>query len=103
MYVSAINVGARQFQRDERVRRLIENQDDQEGRLVALTQKADDVDGRYGDALSRLNCALVRTSRAVEAAEAIHALRVTVDRLRIALATLSVLTAFGLLASLVAR
>ncbi len=82
---------------------LCENQEDQQERLVSLSQKADDVDGRYGDALARLDRALECTNRAVEAAQAIQALRVTVNRLRLAMATLSVLTAFGLLASLVTR
>lgn len=51
MYHSAIHVGSRQFQQQERVRVLCENQDDQEARLLKLAQRADDVDARYGEAI----------------------------------------------------
>ncbi len=61
MYVSAINVGARQFQRDERVRVMCENQDDQQERLLKLAQRADDVDARYGSAFEMAERAAMRT------------------------------------------
>jgi hypothetical protein len=53
MYQSAHIVGEREFQKQERIRRLIENQDDHEERLLKLGQRAEDVDGRYGDAIWR--------------------------------------------------
>lgn len=103
MYHSAIHIGSRQFQQQERVRVLCENQDDQEGRLKALALRAEDVDGRYGDALARLDRALKHANRAQEDAGEIQRLSAQVGRLRLALVTLSGLVAILAVASLVLR
>jgi len=100
MYQTAHLVGSRQFQIQERQRRLIENQDDHEERLLKLCQRADDVDARYGEAIDRTEVAVGVLAAAPTRAE-YAALAAALRWQQIALAAATVLGAAALVVAVI--